>query len=82
LLRRDLLHAPVIQDQQVGLQQLIHQPCVAAIAVGDAQLFEQARHAQVANREPLDDSALKVAFLAIQQASKKWTMPIHDWGRH
>ena len=23
-----------------------------------------------------------VAFLAIQQASKKWTMPIHDWGRH
>ena len=24
---------------------------------------------------PTDDSALKVAFLAIQQASKKWTMP-------
>ncbi len=28
---------------------------------------------------PTDDSALKVAFLAIQQASKKWTMPIRDW---
>ena len=28
---------------------------------------------------PSDDSALKVAFLAIQQASKKWTMPIRNW---
>lgn len=28
---------------------------------------------------PSDDSALKVAFLVIQQASKKWTMPIRDW---
>jgi hypothetical protein len=28
---------------------------------------------------PTDDSALKVAFLAIQQASKKWTMPIRNW---
>src|SRR5690606_11614135 len=28
---------------------------------------------------PSDDSALKVAFLAIQQASKKWTMPLRDW---
>ncbi len=28
---------------------------------------------------PTDDSALKVAFLAIQQASKKWTMPIQNW---
>ncbi len=28
---------------------------------------------------PSDDAALKVAFLAIQQASKKWTMPIRDW---
>ncbi|KTA85916.1 transposase [Aeromonas salmonicida subsp. smithia] len=25
------------------------------------------------------ESALKVAFLAIQQASKKWTMPIQNW---
>ena len=28
---------------------------------------------------PTDDAALTVAFLAIQQASKKWTMPIRDW---
>lgn len=28
---------------------------------------------------PTDDSALKVAFLAIQQASRKWTMPIRNW---
>jgi putative transposase len=28
---------------------------------------------------PTDDSALKVAFLAIQQAAKKWTMPIQNW---
>ena len=28
---------------------------------------------------PNDDSALKVVYLAIQAASKKWTMPIHHW---
>ncbi len=28
---------------------------------------------------PTDDSAKKVIFLAIQQASKKWTMPIRNW---
>jgi len=28
---------------------------------------------------PTDDSARKVIYLAIQQASKKWTMPIRDW---
>ena len=28
---------------------------------------------------PHDDSAFKVVYLAIQQASKKWTMPIRDW---
>ena len=28
---------------------------------------------------PSDDSALQVAFLAIQQVSKKWNMPISDW---
>ncbi len=26
-----------------------------------------------------DDSELKVAYLAIQQASKNWTMPIQNW---
>tara|TARA_B110000090_G_scaffold205956_1_gene254547 strand:- start:81 stop:1289 length:1209 start_codon:yes stop_codon:yes gene_type:complete len=28
---------------------------------------------------PSDDSAKKVVYLAIQQASKKWTMPIRNW---
>jgi transposase-like protein len=28
---------------------------------------------------PTDDSARKVVYLAIQQASKKWTMPIRNW---
>ena len=28
---------------------------------------------------PTDDSAKKVVYLAIQQASKKWSMPIHNW---
>ena len=28
---------------------------------------------------PTDDSAMKVVYLAIQEASKKWTMPIRNW---
>jgi transposase-like protein len=28
---------------------------------------------------PNDDAALKVVYLAIQSASKKWTMPIRNW---
>lgn len=28
---------------------------------------------------PTDDSARKVIYLAIQEASKKWTMPIRNW---
>ena len=28
---------------------------------------------------PSDDAALKVVYLAITAASKKWTMPIHNW---
>ena len=29
---------------------------------------------------PNDDAALKLIYLAIQDISKKWTMPIRDWG--
>jgi transposase-like protein len=29
---------------------------------------------------PTDDAVLKSAFLAVQEATKKWTMPIRDWG--
>jgi len=28
---------------------------------------------------PSDDAAKKVIYLAIQEASKKWTMPIRNW---
>jgi transposase-like protein len=28
---------------------------------------------------PDDQSAVKVVYLAIQEASKKWTMPIRNW---
>ena len=28
---------------------------------------------------PNDEAALKVVYLAIMQASKKWTMPIREW---
>lgn len=28
---------------------------------------------------PSDDAVLKVVFLATQEASKRWTMPIHNW---
>ncbi len=29
---------------------------------------------------PTDDAVIKSTFLAIQEATKKWTMPIRDWG--
>ena len=29
---------------------------------------------------PNDISAIKIIYLAVQQASKRWTMPIRDWG--
>ena len=29
---------------------------------------------------PCDSSAFKVVFLAIQSATKKWTMPVRNWG--
>ena len=28
---------------------------------------------------PTDQSAMKVVYLAIEQAAKKWSMPIRDW---
>jgi putative transposase len=28
---------------------------------------------------PSDQSAMKVVYLAIEQAAKKWSMPIRDW---
>ena len=28
-----------------------------------------------------DDAMLKILYLAIRNASKKWTMPIREWGQ-
>jgi putative transposase len=28
---------------------------------------------------PTDESAMKVIYLAVEAASKKWTMPIRNW---
>jgi len=30
---------------------------------------------------PTDDAIFKIMYLAIRSASKKWTMPIRDWGQ-
>ena len=30
---------------------------------------------------PTDDAILKLLYLAIRNASKKWTMPIREWGQ-
>ncbi len=30
---------------------------------------------------PTDDAVRKSVYLAIQEISRKWTMPIRDWGR-
>jgi len=29
---------------------------------------------------PIEEAALKLLFLALRQAAKKWTMPIHHFG--
>ena len=29
---------------------------------------------------PTDDSIRKVIYMSVSEISKKWTMPVHDWG--
>lgn len=29
---------------------------------------------------PTDEAVLKSVYLALKEATKKWTMPIHNWG--
>jgi len=29
---------------------------------------------------PTDDAVMKSVYLALKEATKKWTMPIHNWG--
>ena len=41
------VRAPVVEDQQIGLDQRAEQPREAAVAVGQFQIGEQPRHAGV-----------------------------------
>jgi putative transposase len=29
---------------------------------------------------PTDDAARKAVYLSVREISRKWTMPMHDWG--
>lgn len=48
---------------------------------GDYQSLNSVIRMAVKERKlfPTDESAKKVIYLAIQAASKKWTMPIRNW---
>jgi transposase-like protein len=39
-------------------------------------------HKITRNRQsfPTTDAALKLVFMALQNISKRWTMPLRDWG--
>ena len=54
--RGDFLDAPIVEDQELGLGQLCHQSRIAAVAMGDAQLFEETGQAKVAHGQPLSAS--------------------------
>ncbi len=41
---------------------------------------KNAKEYKIENFLPLDDSIRKVIYLSVKEISKKWTMPIHDWG--
>lgn len=55
-------------------------PCTSLL---HAVLHQQFRLIRKATKQrkvfPTDDSAMKVVYLAMQAASKKWTMPIRNW---
>ena len=51
--------APIVEDQEVGLRELLQQPSVGAVAPGRRQLAQEARHADVA-----DDVALPARAVA------------------
>ena len=46
----EAVRAPVVEDQQIGLGQRAEQTREAAVAVGELQIGEQARHASVMHR--------------------------------
>src|SRR5579871_216884 len=48
----------VIEDEQIGASELLQAPAEAAVAVGDAQFFEQTAEAGVEHREALAAGSL------------------------
>ena len=61
-------------------QELEHHPHVHAVVPGGGPSLDAARW--VTTRHPKHrrrDSALKLIYMAIHEASKKWTMPIPKW---
>jgi hypothetical protein len=40
----------------------------------DAQVHQEPHHI------PTDDSVKKAVFLSVKEISKKWTMPLRNWG--
>ena len=58
LRRGDFLDAPIVEDQELEFGQLRHQFRIGAIAVGDAELFEQTGQPKVAHGKTLPASLI------------------------
>ena len=54
----NLLDSPVVEDQELEFGQLRHQFWIGAIAVGDAELFEQTGQPKVAHGKTLPASLI------------------------
>jgi|GEM_PF-2309314 len=64
------VYSHLIRVEGVGYWQLIRAEKMAVCR--SCGLYLQAA-------TPTDQSAMKVVYLAIEQAAKKWSMPIRDW---
>src|ERR1017187_2176131 len=65
----------------LGGQAAIEQPQHEAVAVPiiERAIPVAAQNHQNPRRIPQKEAALKLLFLALRQATKKWTMSIHHW---
>jgi hypothetical protein len=65
----------------LGGQAAIEQPQHEAVAVPfiERAIPVAAQNHQNPRRIPQKEAALKLLFLALRQAAKKWTMSIHHW---
>ena len=67
----DRRQAPIVEDQEVDAGELLQAPAEAAIAVGDAQFFEQPAEAGV-GRQSLDDMRLGPAHRRARSCRGRW----------